>query len=286
MGIRREVDQRFYASTYGRFNTPDRFQGEAKGASDPGTPASWNKYAYTLGDPVNNVDPQGMYLPSCPPDGSPCGGPGMGWGWGPPCTVLIIDPTGCILQMPTGVNQPSRAPVVMSVSCSITLEWRPVDPGVWYLRNVNHDYLFITTAVLMSNGVTDTEDDVVEGLPQSWSYPFGNLSAKVWQNFTSSDDDKDNPWNPTNPAAQLGTDPHTAPLIGGASVCQQAEGLENAAFAFPSNIPYNPVPASGFPVPGGENGNWLVWSLLNGAGLNLGTPRLSPGWPTFPVPSL
>jgi hypothetical protein len=150
---------------------------------------------------------------------------------------------------------------------------------VSYLSVVNHDYLFITSAVLMSNGVTETEDDVVEGLPQSYSYPYGNLVAHVWQNFTSANDDKDNPFNPTNPAAQLGTNPHTAPLVGGASICNQAYSIENAAATFPSTTPYAPVPGVWPPVSGGENGNWLIWTLLNGAGINLGTPPSSPGWP-------
>jgi len=92
------ADQRFYASSYGRFLTADPFQGVAKGASDPDTPASWNKYAYTLGDPVNNVDPRGMFLPSCDPDGGPCWGGGFGWGWGPPCTVLIVNAYPCSPQ--------------------------------------------------------------------------------------------------------------------------------------------------------------------------------------------
>jgi RHS repeat-associated protein len=49
------ADQRYYASTYGRFNTPDRYQASA-GPSDPG---SWNRYSYTRGDPVNRLDPSG-----------------------------------------------------------------------------------------------------------------------------------------------------------------------------------------------------------------------------------
>ena len=52
------VDQRFYASTYGRFNTPDL------SGAQPGSPASWNRYSYTEGDPVNNVDPSGQFTQS------------------------------------------------------------------------------------------------------------------------------------------------------------------------------------------------------------------------------
>ena len=52
------TDQRFYASTYGRFNSPDPYSGSA----GPGTPASWNRYAYVLGDPINNSDRHGTHL--------------------------------------------------------------------------------------------------------------------------------------------------------------------------------------------------------------------------------
>jgi RHS repeat-associated protein len=48
------ADQRFYASSYGRFNTPDRKGGKPK---DPG---SLNKYSYIRGDPVNRNDPRGL----------------------------------------------------------------------------------------------------------------------------------------------------------------------------------------------------------------------------------
>jgi RHS repeat-associated protein len=50
------ADQRFYASTYGRFNTPDPYAGSVK----PNSPGSWNRYSYTLGDPVNGNDPTGQ----------------------------------------------------------------------------------------------------------------------------------------------------------------------------------------------------------------------------------
>jgi RHS repeat-associated protein len=52
------ADQRYYASAYGRFNTPDPYIAAAKGANDPSTPGSWNRYAYVQGDPVNGYDPR------------------------------------------------------------------------------------------------------------------------------------------------------------------------------------------------------------------------------------
>ena len=63
---------RYTSPGYGRFVTPDRMTG------DPADPASWNKYAYTEGDPVNAVDPEGMCR--LPPGGGtgvpPIGFPG------------------------------------------------------------------------------------------------------------------------------------------------------------------------------------------------------------------
>jgi RHS repeat-associated protein len=50
------ADQRFYASTYGRFNTPDPY----RGSSSTQYPLSWNRYSYALGDPVDWNDPSGQ----------------------------------------------------------------------------------------------------------------------------------------------------------------------------------------------------------------------------------
>jgi RHS repeat-associated protein len=50
------ADQRYYASGYGRFNTPDPYRASA-GLGDPG---SWNRFAYVGGDPVNRFDPFGL----------------------------------------------------------------------------------------------------------------------------------------------------------------------------------------------------------------------------------
>jgi RHS repeat-associated protein len=49
------ANQRYFASTYGRFNTVDPGR-SAKARS----PLSWNRYSYTRGDPVNRMDPSGL----------------------------------------------------------------------------------------------------------------------------------------------------------------------------------------------------------------------------------
>jgi len=50
------VDQRYYASAYGRFNTPD----PSMSSIDPANPMSLSRYSYVLGDPVNHSDRHGL----------------------------------------------------------------------------------------------------------------------------------------------------------------------------------------------------------------------------------
>jgi RHS repeat-associated protein len=72
------ADQRYYASSYGRFNTPDTSKTSAK----PKDPQSWNRYAYVLNDPVNHHDRHGLEVDSdddgCSWDGSTLGCAGGG----------------------------------------------------------------------------------------------------------------------------------------------------------------------------------------------------------------
>ncbi len=49
------ANNRYYSNAYGRFMTADPYASSG-GASDP---QSWNRYAYTRGDPVNRYDPAG-----------------------------------------------------------------------------------------------------------------------------------------------------------------------------------------------------------------------------------
>jgi len=51
------ADQRYYSSVIGRFMSPDPYTASG-GAGDP---ASWNRYAYVGGDPINANDPNGLY---------------------------------------------------------------------------------------------------------------------------------------------------------------------------------------------------------------------------------
>ncbi|MEK7992222.1 MAG: RHS repeat-associated core domain-containing protein, partial [Planctomycetota bacterium] len=50
------ADQRYYTSTWGRFLTPDPYDGSASLTK----PQSWNRYVYVGNDPINFNDPEGL----------------------------------------------------------------------------------------------------------------------------------------------------------------------------------------------------------------------------------
>jgi RHS repeat-associated protein len=50
------AQQRYYASTTGRFLTPDPYDGSI----NPAVPGSWNKYTYVGSDPISFSDPSGL----------------------------------------------------------------------------------------------------------------------------------------------------------------------------------------------------------------------------------
>jgi RHS repeat-associated protein len=60
--------QRYYNGGMGRFWNPDP---AGVAAANPSSPGSWNGYAYTKGDPVNQADPSGMFG-SDPPTAQDC----------------------------------------------------------------------------------------------------------------------------------------------------------------------------------------------------------------------
>jgi len=79
-----------YASGYGRFNSPDPYQAKAGGANNPSAPQTWNRYTYVVGDPVNLIDPHGLFgcnPITCWPTGAPADPPGGGGGG---CTQVVL----------------------------------------------------------------------------------------------------------------------------------------------------------------------------------------------------
>jgi RHS repeat-associated protein len=61
-----ELDQRYYAVGMGRFNVPDPSTGVR--ATNP---ATWNKYAYVIGDPINFSDRRGLFYSNNPDPDEP-----------------------------------------------------------------------------------------------------------------------------------------------------------------------------------------------------------------------
>jgi RHS repeat-associated protein len=82
--------QRYYASSYGRFNTPDI------GASARlKNPNSWNRYTYVNGDPVNRRDPHGLVETDCSILANECGsGDDGGSGDSGPIFTVTVTTTG------------------------------------------------------------------------------------------------------------------------------------------------------------------------------------------------
>jgi RHS repeat-associated protein len=54
------ADQRYYASTFGRFMTADPYRATSASPSNPMDPKSWNRYSYVEGDPINYTDSRGL----------------------------------------------------------------------------------------------------------------------------------------------------------------------------------------------------------------------------------
>jgi RHS repeat-associated protein len=89
MGLRDHTQFRQYTSQLARWISPDP---AGLLVADPSDPQSWNRYAYVLNNPMDGVDPLGLFEP-CPKDsgtndptfpGGPttCGSPGGGGGGG------------------------------------------------------------------------------------------------------------------------------------------------------------------------------------------------------------
>ena len=254
--------QRYYYANAGRFWTADP---TGRAAADPQNPSSWNMYAYTVGDPVNGVDPTGTddsglceldaYLDGFVP--IECGSSGS---TGNPCfggnSAIPVAACALIPLLPVAFAPPP-------LSCSVSLDYRPVAG----LPGSNHAYIDVTIG---------TGEFVVEGLPK---FPIPLPPPVLWGTITSNvfavtangvvpQDTNDHPL----------TDGSTGG-VSGTSVCPQALGILSEATSFPKIVPYTPYPAI-FPI--GINSNTYAQILLAGVGLDLGSPPFAPPDPPRP----
>jgi len=195
------VVQRYYASSYGRFNTPDPYQAAANGANDPSTPQSWNKYAYVLGDPVNAIDPRGTFEVCCggEDDGfGDCGGDDWGGGAG----IWYDQPPsgGNGVYNGPGGSSTSPPPTPCDFSAQTLLGYMQSTPA--YVNGQPSSKPFATlanAAAIMADAVADNVDPrllvAISFLESKWGgssgsqrtdNAFGLMSNGQLINFTSS----------------------------------------------------------------------------------------------------
>ena len=142
------ADQRYYTSSYGRFNTPDPDGGSAK----PSKPGSWNRFAYVSGDPVNLRDGRGLEEDDCSQDyeedgtiDQGCCLPTAWWSGGE---------EGYACSTGGGLSGGGGSPLCFAIQ-----EYRPVDSSSALLSLFNHTYFYV--------GDSYRNQYVLEGLPQN-----------------------------------------------------------------------------------------------------------------------
>jgi RHS repeat-associated protein len=249
------ANQRYYTAIFGRFNTPDRCQSNAPRKDS----ASWNRYSYAVGDPVNLNDPSGNFTCfDCSEDGSlDCG---VGYHWDAYSGTCQPNSPG---RPGNGEDSHPDPP-----SRSIYVHYRPVDSNSAILKYFNHAYVDVTDA--------SGSEFVLEGLPQYQNpldlrgVAWGKLQANTFSVLLGvvSGDRDDHP----------STD-STVGFVKAPYACGTVDRLRALTSSFRNNlVDYFPDPLSvGFL---GENSNYFAHALLVNAGFDvLGSPfAILPGW--------
>jgi RHS repeat-associated protein len=162
------ADQRFYASSYGRFNTADQYQASA----GPKNPGSWNRYAYVEGDPINAYDPRGQSLCSAENSFDDCGGEGGFWGgeFGDAQAQNVKRLAGVPARLADGVNA-----YLLGIAQS-------VPPKAIFPGGLESVIKQAAGAVLSAEGLTSEETAaVLAGLTQSTDATGGNWNLEITQ---------------------------------------------------------------------------------------------------------
>ena len=89
---------RQYSSSLGRWMQPDP---AGLAAVDISNPQSWNRYAYVTNDPLDYIDPYGLFTGQCGPFDDFCSQP-------PPPTPPCLPPFICLPPGPTGPTDPGH----------------------------------------------------------------------------------------------------------------------------------------------------------------------------------
>ena len=256
------AEQRYYASSYGRFNTPDPY----RGSGVPNDPGSWNRYSYVAGDPVNRLDPRGWDW--CPPEYETC--------------LCQEDPTAVsgfrsINPMPSDSCGEPDPPVSgpgptepPPPQCSIGLYERPVFQNIGGVNTIVGEHTYIYGDEDFQDGSGTVLNFLCEG------GPVGSTTGGTLQGGCASG---------MNTSVTKGTSGPSLPLndqVGktyiGDDACDLLTKLIVSVNLYQDNgnfATYN------YKASGGYNSNSYAFTLLNDIGLStwFGTPGgIVPGW--------
>ncbi len=276
--------QRYYSNAYGRFSTPDPYTNSGR-SNDP---QSWNRYAYTRGDPVNRFDPRGRddcaaqfadasqpYDPnsSCSgPVGSPCPNLDMITAFqdSPDAATFYAQAAamGCTSASATeiaqgGDGQPWDDPFP-DLDCTIELFERPTPSGGPAKGWGRHTYIYINDGDYSYGGAA-LPGIMLEGGPVNGKLT-GFISAPG-QGLAAGK------WNASNPF--LASNQEVGGEFSGPQACGDIISLLNAVNNYDSGpkVPYAFL--------GTTNSNAFTYTLLSDIGLStfFGHPSgFTPGW--------
>jgi RHS repeat-associated protein len=263
------ADQRYY-SNIGRFMSPDP---AGANAANPRKPASWNRYAYAGGDPVNRNDPTGLSScalddPLCNPfavdpddDDDDDGGETINYPCYAPNGFEPMPGPGC---QGGGPPQPTPQPPV--ADCTIELFQRPTPSGGPAKGWGQHTYIYVSDSDYPGVAFTNIPPGLmIEGGPQN-----GKLTGFInppGQGLAAGK------WNASNPFSS--TNQEVGGELTGPQACGDIISLLNAV----NN--YNSGPKVPYAFLGTTNSNAFTYTLLSDIGLSafFGHPSgFTPGW--------
>jgi RHS repeat-associated protein len=245
------ADQRFFASTYGRFNTADPYGENRGGPGDPSDSLSWNMYSYTRGDPVNRLDPHGLadcgdtWVTDASLSG-PCSvASGLGWGyWGAQIAATIAYWTNYAQQAQAAAAAQPLCPLVGVVgSYTVTHAW-PVYAEFAPQMALDVD---LAIATLNGEGVIPQINSGYRSIASQGNIPANNPNGvaapgQSWHNVGDAVDIQ------LNPATQTGQEIIAAMTSAGLTWGGTWSSPDNVHFQLPgSKVSANGIVSSGAP---------------------------------------